>query len=62
MKYRTCLGTWNLQPTLTDPVNIGPDPPKMLSYRPVGSSGNSALHCSVGRNNYNLNFDTWASL
>ena len=27
----------------TDHVNIGPDPPKMLSYWPVGSSGNTAL-------------------
>ena len=33
----------NLQPTLTDHVNIGPDPPKMFSYWPVGSSGNTAL-------------------
>ena len=33
----------NLQPTLTDHVNIGPDSPKMHSYHSVGSSGNSAL-------------------
>ena len=28
----------NLQPTLTDHVNIGPDSPKMHSYWPVGSN------------------------
>ena len=34
---------FDILPTLLDrPVNIGPDPPKMHSYRPVGSSGNTA--------------------
>ena len=32
-----------MQPTLTDHVNIGPDSPKVHSYRPVGSSGTPAL-------------------
>ena len=32
----------NLQLTLTEHLNIGPDSPKMHSYRHVGSNGNTA--------------------
>ena len=39
----------NLQPTLTDHVNIGPDSPKMHSYWPVGYSGTPALHFKMKR-------------
>ena len=33
----------NIQPILTDSVNIAPDPPKITSYRQVGSSGTPPL-------------------
>ena len=34
---------WKLQPTLTDYVNIAPDPQKILNYRQVGSTGTPTL-------------------
>ena len=45
---------WNLQPLLIDHVNIGTDSPKMHSYRPVGSSGNTAKKHKIGSSLSNL--------